>query len=67
MSKITVLSDTDLDEVTGAAWFSFNNNFVKTFNNTAISGVATGNIVGSYVSVYNVGTGNANAGNVSIG
>jgi hypothetical protein len=61
MSKITVLSDADLDAVTGAGW-SFNKNIVNSGNGgTAISGVATGNIKGSWVSISNSHTGDANA------
>lgn len=67
MSKITVLNDTDLDAVTGAAYWSYNYNTVVTYNNTAISGTATGDIYFSGVSIKNKWTGDANAGNVSIG
>lgn len=69
MSKLTVLSDTDLDVVTGAGWGGWNTNIVYGSGNggTAISGVATGNISGGYVSIYNSWTGNASAnGNVTI-
>jgi hypothetical protein len=70
MSKITVLSDTDLDAVTGAGWGGgWNTNIVIGSGNggTAITGVATGNIKGSWVSIYNSYTGDASAnGNVTI-
>ncbi|GGC41538.1 hypothetical protein GCM10011504_19980 [Siccirubricoccus deserti] len=62
MSKITVLSDADLDAVTGA-WGGFTKNVVIGSGNggTAISGVATGNIKNSWVSISNSYTGDANA------
>jgi hypothetical protein len=70
MSKITVLSDTDLDAVTGAGWGNYNKVVYSGNGGTAISGVATGNIsTGYYGSVYidNYVTGSASAnGNVTI-
>ncbi|GGC41532.1 hypothetical protein GCM10011504_19970 [Siccirubricoccus deserti] len=62
MSKITVLSDSDLDAVTGA-WGGYTVNVVKYSGNggTAISGVATGNINYSGVYIGNYKTGDANA------
>jgi hypothetical protein len=73
MSKITVLSDADLDAVNGGYVFSvssgWNKNIVIGSGNggTAISGVATGNNTGGYISIYNAWTGPASAnGNVTI-
>jgi hypothetical protein len=69
MSKITVLSDSDLDAVTGAGWGGNNYNKVVFSGNggTAITGVATGDIKysGVYISNYDTGYASAN-GNVSI-
>jgi hypothetical protein len=62
MSKITVLSDSDLDAVTGA--WGGNVNVVKWSGNggTAITGVATGDIkYNGGVSIGNYNTGYANA------
>jgi hypothetical protein len=68
MSKITLLSDADLDAVTGAGWGGNYNKVVFSGNGgTAISGVATGDIYSPYVSIYNSYTGPASAnGNVTI-
>jgi hypothetical protein len=73
MSKLTVLSDTDLDAVTGAGWgggFNYNKVVFSGNGGTAVSGVATGDIHAGYfgsVSVTNYATGDAKAnGNVSI-
>jgi hypothetical protein len=63
MSKITVLSDSDLDVVTGAGWGGVNVNVVKNSGNggVAVSGVLTGNIKYSGVYISNYKTGDANA------